>query len=239
MHHVNARTLLCVFCAWSSVDDFSPLRRRRPAERIWPQWRGPQRNGEATLTAPAAWPASLTKRWEVAAGAGHSSPVISGTGSCCTRGTASARSSARLISTPAATSGEDYPAPYTMNPAARRHGPGPKSTPVAGGGRVITVRGSAASCRPTISRPANGSGGSTPRRCHPDWNRDVAPTRRQSPIAHVGGENKGALTAFDAATGAVRWRWSGDGPAYASPVIAETSAARGRSSRKHRSQWSP
>jgi outer membrane protein assembly factor BamB len=39
-------------------------------------------------------------------------------------------------------------------------------------------------------------------------------------IAHVGGKDEGALTAFDAASGAVRWRWNGDGPGYASPVIA-------------------
>ena len=45
-------------------------------------------------------------------------------------------------------------------------------------------------------------------------------------IAHVGGENKGALTAFDAATGAVRWRWAGDGPGYASPVIADIAGTR-------------
>jgi outer membrane protein assembly factor BamB len=45
-------------------------------------------------------------------------------------------------------------------------------------------------------------------------------------IAHVGGRNNGALTAFDAATGAVRWRWDGDGPAYASPVVATIGGTR-------------
>jgi len=38
-------------------------------------------------------------------------------------------------------------------------------------------------------------------------------------IFHVGGHDKGALTKFDAVTGAVKWAWDGDGPAYASPVI--------------------
>jgi outer membrane protein assembly factor BamB len=38
-------------------------------------------------------------------------------------------------------------------------------------------------------------------------------------IAHVGGPDKGALTAFDAATGEVKWAYDADGPAYASPIV--------------------
>jgi outer membrane protein assembly factor BamB len=45
-------------------------------------------------------------------------------------------------------------------------------------------------------------------------------------IAHMGGTNNGALTAFDAATGAPRWQWTGDGPAYASPVVATIGGTR-------------
>jgi outer membrane protein assembly factor BamB len=45
-------------------------------------------------------------------------------------------------------------------------------------------------------------------------------------IVHVGGDGDGALTAFDAATGAVRWAWKGDGPAYASPVVADVGGTR-------------
>ena len=41
-----------------------------------------------------------------------------------------------------------------------------------------------------------------------------------SVIAHVGGDESGALTAFDAATGTARWQWTGDGPGYGSPIIA-------------------
>jgi outer membrane protein assembly factor BamB len=45
-------------------------------------------------------------------------------------------------------------------------------------------------------------------------------------IAHVGGQDDGALTAFDAKTGRVRWRWTGDGPAYASPIVVTLGGAR-------------
>jgi outer membrane protein assembly factor BamB len=45
-------------------------------------------------------------------------------------------------------------------------------------------------------------------------------------IAHVGGDEKGALTAFDAASGRPRWTWKGDGPAYASPLIGTFAGSR-------------
>ena len=45
-------------------------------------------------------------------------------------------------------------------------------------------------------------------------------------ILHVGGHKQGALTAFDPATGAVKWSWDGDGPAYGSPIVAEIGGTR-------------
>ena len=45
-------------------------------------------------------------------------------------------------------------------------------------------------------------------------------------ILHVGGDKEGALTAFDPATGAVKWSWTGDGPAYGSPIVAEIAGTR-------------
>jgi outer membrane protein assembly factor BamB len=47
-----------------------------------------------------------------------------------------------------------------------------------------------------------------------------------SVIFHVGGHDKGALTAFDLNTGAVKWRWEGDGPGYGSPILAELGGTR-------------
>jgi len=45
-------------------------------------------------------------------------------------------------------------------------------------------------------------------------------------IAHVGGHDKGALTAFDTETGAVKWFNDMDGPAYSSPIIVELAGVR-------------
>lgn len=44
----------------------------------WPQWRGPERTGVASVDAPDAWPAELTRRWRVEVGLGHASPVVRG-----------------------------------------------------------------------------------------------------------------------------------------------------------------
>jgi outer membrane protein assembly factor BamB len=38
-------------------------------------------------------------------------------------------------------------------------------------------------------------------------------------IAHLGGEEKGTIFAFDLDKGNQKWKWTGDGPAYASPVL--------------------
>jgi outer membrane protein assembly factor BamB len=113
-----------------------------------------------------------------------------------------------------------------MNPAARGHGPGPKSTPAVAGGRVITfgISGMLSAYDLTSGKllwrhvaPA------TP----PEFGTAMSPIIDGNlVIVHVGGQNKGALTAFEAATGGTRWRWAGDGPAYASPVIADIAGTR-------------
>ena len=45
-------------------------------------------------------------------------------------------------------------------------------------------------------------------------------------IAHVGGSGDGALAAFDLATGETIWTWRGDGPGYASPIVADVDGVR-------------
>jgi outer membrane protein assembly factor BamB len=44
-------------------------------------------------------------------------------------------------------------------------------------------------------------------------------------IVHVGGKGKGAVMAFDAA-GERKWKWDGDGPAYASPALLTVDASK-------------
>src|SRR5687767_9365815 len=110
------------------------------APAAWPQWRGPARDGVASaFTVPAAWPAQLTKKWSAAVGLGHASPVVAGN-----RVIVHTRQGNREIVTAYdLASGKQLwqdgvDAPYTMNPAATGHGPGPKATPLVANGRVFT-----------------------------------------------------------------------------------------------------
>ena len=193
----------------------------------WPQWRGPARDGAAAFDAPRAWPASLTRAWEAQVGLGHSSPVIDG-GKVVVHTREGAREVVRAfdLATGKRLWQDAYDAPYQLNPAAQLHGPGPKSTPAISGGRVFTLGISG-----VLSAFDLGTGKvlwRTPAsRALPLYGTATSPIVDQGRvIAFVGGHDKGAFTAFDAATGAVRWRWTGDGPGYASPVVAELGAVR-------------
>lgn len=198
----------------------------------WPQWRGPARDGAApALAQRTVWPQALKPAWKVAVGAGHSAPVVAGG-----RVFQFARSGeqetlqALDLATGARVWQQSYTAPYLVNPAAYGHGPGPKATPAVADGRVFTFG---------ISGILSAHDAATGRLL---WRKEFAQEypatspmygSAQSPlvdgrrvIVHVGGTGAGALTAFDAATGAIAWSWKGDGPAYASPVLAELGGVR-------------
>lgn len=187
----------------------------------WPQWRGPARDGVAPLAIPSTWPATLTRSWSLPVGVGHASPVIAGN-----RVVVHARQGEReVVRALDLASGReawryDEVVPYTMNPAARGHGPGPKSTPVVAGGRVFTFGISG------ILTAFDLASGKLLWRAEappapPEFGTAMSPIVEGAlVIVHLGANDAGALTAFDAATGRPRWRWRGDGPAYASPVVA-------------------
>ena len=192
----------------------------------WNQWRGPSRTGiAAAFTAPAAWPERPQRAWQVKVGAGHSSPVVSG---------GRVYQFARLGEQEVVTaidlaSGkqvwqQQYEALYQMNPAAQGHGKGPKSTPAAAGARLFTF-----GINGTLSAFDAASGKVLWRRQYakefdassPDFGVAMSPMVESGLlVVHVGGNTSGALVALDAATGTEKWSWKGDGPAYASPVVA-------------------
>ena len=194
----------------------------------WPQWRGPARDGVATgFATPATWPAQLTKKWQATVGGGHASPVISGN-----RLVVHSRQGNReVVSAFDLESGKQLwqdgvDAPYTMNPAATGHGPGPKSTPAIADGRVFTMGVSGifsahdlATGKLLWRKPAP----SVPQ----EYGASASPiVDGTTVIAFLGGQQGGALTAMDAATGKEKWRWTGDVPGYASPIIATLAGTR-------------
>jgi outer membrane protein assembly factor BamB len=192
----------------------------------WNQWRGPARTGvTAAFSPPSSWPDKPRKVWETTVGAGHSSPVVSGSRAfVLTRVGDDEFVTAFEHQTGKQVWQQRYRAAYQVNPAAESHGKGPKSTPVVEGGRLFTlgITGTlsafdTASGKPiwrkTFDREFDASS--------PDFGAAMSPlVDGGSVIVHVGGNKTGALTALEVATGTVKWQWKGDGPAYASPVIA-------------------
>ena len=220
----DLKTLCLFLCA--SVYCISVVAQTPAAS--WPQWRGPSRDGVAgAFTVPPVWPKQLTRKWEAKVGVGHSSPVISGS-----RVVVHARQGEReTITAYDLESGKQlwqdaYAAPYTVNPAARGHGPGPKSTPAIADGRVFAFGiGGIFSAIDLASGKLlwRKTASSNP----PEYGTASSPmVDAGNVIAFLGGQGAGALTAMDVATGAVKWRWTGDGPAYASPILATFAGTR-------------
>jgi len=196
------------------------------AAQDWPQWRGPNRDGIANgFSEPKAWPEKLTLKWKVNVGEGHSSPVVAG-GKIYLH---TRQGEHEVVSCLRPETGqviwqESYAAPYTVNPAAVRHGKGVKSTPVVAGGRIYTfgINGILSCFDAKTGKPQwRKEFGS------PDFGTATSPVvDRGLLIVHVGTNGRGALTAFDAQTGVEKWSWKGDGPAYASPIVVELGGTR-------------
>jgi outer membrane protein assembly factor BamB len=194
----------------------------------WPHWRGPARDGIASaFTVPATWPAQLTKKWEVTVGAGHASPVIAGTRVILH----SRQANREIVAAYDLETGKQLwqdgiEAPYTMNPAATGHGPGPKSTPAIAGNRVFTFGISGIFSAHDLNTGKLLWRKNAPP-APPEFGTATSPlVDGSNVIAFLGGQNAGALTALDAGTGAVKWEWKGDGPGYSSPVIGTFSGTR-------------
>jgi outer membrane protein assembly factor BamB len=187
----------------------------------WPEWRGPHRDG-VVVEEPKAWPEKLNLKWKTEVGIGHSSPIVAA-GSIYDFAREGSLESVVAID-PA--NGkirwkQQYPAPYKMNSAAEGHGEGPKATPVYADGKLYTlgINGILSAFNAETGKPVwrldfKGS---------PDFGTAMSPiVDRGMLIAHV----PSGLTAFDAATGAVKWVWNGDSPAYASPIVVEMGGVR-------------
>jgi outer membrane protein assembly factor BamB len=219
-HRVAATTALLALAAALSAQE-------------WTQWRGPQAAAHAPAsTAPASWPDEPTLAWKVpSVGIGHSSPVVSGGRVYLfTRIAEQEALTAYDLATGKQIWRQAYEAPYDVNPAARAHGKGPKSTPLVHGGRVFTLgiggilsAFDARDGRPVWRKDFKGEYSATA----PEYGAAASPVAAGDLVViHVGGGQDGALTAFDPATGAARWSWKGDGPAYATPIVVAIGGTR-------------
>ena len=195
----------------------------------WPQWRGPNRDGVASgFAPPAAWPESLVQKWKIEVGTGYASPIVVGDRVYVF----SRRGNNEGMSAHDAATGKElwragYDAPYTMHSAATGHGQGPKSTPVFASGRLLSIgmTGIVTAWDGATGRVLWRKPGSEPLPLY--TSHAFSPIVEGSlVIFHVGGHDKGALTALDIETGNPRWSWAGDGPGYGSPIVATVGGTR-------------
>ncbi|OAI54043.1 hypothetical protein AYO44_03940 [Planctomycetaceae bacterium SCGC AG-212-F19] len=185
----------------------------------WPQWRGPNRDAKAAgFDAPKSWPKELTQKWKVPVGDGVATPALVGD-----KLYVFARQGGNEVTRclDAATGKElwqdKYEAQGATGPAAGFAGP--RSSPAVADGKVVTL-----GVRGTLSCLDAATGTKL-------WRKDEfkgAPRffTSSSPIvvdglciAQLGGESSGAIVAYELATGNEKWKWTGDGTAYASPAL--------------------
>ena len=191
----------------------------------WPQWRGANRDARAAqFTAPATWPAQLTQKWKVPVGSGDATPALVGEKLYVFSLLDGNEVTLCLNAGDGKTLWQDKHSPNVTvsGPSARQH-PGPRSSPAVAEGKVVTLGvGGVLSCLDADSGK-------------PVWRKEFSQQFRTnwpsfytalSPmivdglaIAHVGGQGKGALLAFDLKSGDQKWAWEGDAPAYASPAL--------------------
>jgi outer membrane protein assembly factor BamB len=183
----------------------------------WPQWRGPTRDGVSVSSVPSTWPERLTRAWTAHTGEGLSSPVVSrGLVFVLSRENDEETIRALDLKTGAERWKDRYAAPYEVLSEAAIHGKRPRATPLVANGRLVTfgISGVLSSYDAQTGKLA--------------WRRQTSEPFEQramiygssaSPIVErdvlvvpVGHERAGAVVAFDQATGAERWRWSGGSP---------------------------
>ena len=194
----------------------------------WPQWRGPNRDGViSSFTEPKPWPEKLTRKWKVEVGLGYATPVVIGN-----RVYMFARQGdEEVLGALDADTGKvlwraTYPAAFTISPAAARHEKGPKATPTFADGKLFTL-GMTGIVSAFDAATGKRLWQTPPSQPGPLYHTSMSPLiDRGLAIVHVGSHGRGALTAFDVNTGAVKWRWDGDGPGYGSPIVAEFDGTR-------------
>lgn len=200
----------------------------------WSQWRGSNRDAKVSgFTPPADWPKTLPQKWKATVGEGVATPALVGDKMYVF----SRQDDNEVISCLDAASGKElwrdqYPALGAEGPASGFSGP--RASPAVADGKVVTL-----GLHGVLSCLDAATGKKL-------WRKDDFQNSfprfytASSPmlvdglcIAQVGGPEGGGIIAYNLADGSQKWKWTGDGPAYASPslmsigdaklVIAETS----------------
>ena len=187
----------------------------------WPQWRGANRDAKvAGFTAPKTWPKELTQKWKIAVGSGDATPALVGDKiyvfarqegnevTCCL----DAGSGKEVWS-------DKFAVAAISGPDATIHG-GPRSSPTVADGKVVTlgVCGTV-SCLDAASGAVKWRKDDFPG-AWPRFHTGTSPLVVDGLcIVQLGKERDGAVVAYDLASGEQKWKWTAEGPGYASPVL--------------------
>ncbi len=186
----------------------------------WPQWRGPDRNDKVTgFTAPETWPKELTMKWKATVGPGDSTPALVGDKLYVF----SRQGGDEVVTCLEAATGKPvwenkYAAKAVTGPAARH--PGPRGSPAVAEGKVVTLGATGVlSCLDAASGKELWRNDEFPG-VTPKFFTGMSPIIVDGlAIAYLGGPGDGAIMAFDAASGNLKWKWNAEGPDYGSPVV--------------------
>jgi len=192
----------------------------RGAAQDWPQWRGVNRDAKAVgFTPPKTWPDALKRVWNKPVGDGVATPSLVGD-----RLYVFARQEGKeILRCLEAADGKElwsngYDALGASGPASSFSGP--RCSPTVAEGKVVTlgVRG-VLSCydaaQGTLLWRKDDFKGATPR----FFTSSCPVVADGICVAQLGSEQNGGMVAYDLASGEEKWRWAGDGPAYASPAL--------------------
>lgn len=182
----------------------------------WPQWRGPNRDARVTgFQPPATWPKELAEKWKVKVGDGVATPALVGDKLYVFTREGKDEITRCLDANTGNKIWEDkYAATAVTGPAMSF--PGPRSSPTVLEGKVVNLGvGGILSCLDAATGKVV-------------WRKDEIKGwprffTSSSPlvvdgqcIAQLGSDNDGGIVAYDLGTGNQKWKWTGQGPAYAS-----------------------
>lgn len=214
MNSLNRRLVIVLIALWCCG-------LQKATGQDWPQWRGVNRDGRsAGFQAPASWPKELKQTWKVSIGEGVATPALKGD-----RLYVFAREEGReVVRCLQATTGQEiwkdeYDSLGAEGPASGFSGP--RCSPTVMEGKVVTlgVRGTL-SCLDAATGKVlwrkNDFAGAWPR----FFTSSSPVVTEKLCIAQLGGQGNGGIVAYQLESGNEAWRWTGDGPAYASPVLA-------------------
>jgi outer membrane protein assembly factor BamB len=207
-----------VNCAATIVGMAVLLGASRVGAGDWPQWRGRNRDAKVTdFTAPQVWPKELAQKWKTQVGLGDASPALVGDKIYVFTRQGDDEVIACLDAKTGKEVWHDKYAAEKVTPPAASH-PGPRSSPAVADGKVCTFGvGGVLSCLDAASGKIVWRKDS---KAHPRFFTSASPIVVDGKcIAFLGAQGKGEIVAYDLASGEEKWKWTGDGPAYGSPVL--------------------